>query len=471
MRIRCVSGKESGSQMKRKVKIQSVSAWSIGITLALALLFAVVSIQAEKEFRMLRTSTDQYIVCEKAAKQLQDGADYLTEQVRLYVMTGNTKYMDLYFKEVNETQRRENALKDLKNYFDQTDVLDALQSAMNESSLLMDMEFYSMRLASEARGMTAEELPQELAELKLPGSDSRLSSEKKLEKAQMLVCDNEYQNRRVNITEDVTKCMNSLTEITKNRQGRADTIFSDMYLKLEIGIVVLVVLMLAICIMVRRLIVVPLVSYNESIRQGGTLEVMGAAELQNLAETYNRVFEENQETQQLIRHQAEHDALTDALNRGSFEKLLQIYESGEHPFALVLIDVDTFKEVNDTYGHAVGDAILKKVVGLLNQTFRSIDYVCRIGGDEFAIIMAEISEKHQELVRDKIRVVNEELAKTEENIPAVSLSVGVAFSDRKNPGEDIFKDADQALYLVKENGRNGCEIYTGSEKNQQRTEA
>lgn len=75
--------------------------------------------------------------------------------------------------------------------------------------------------------------------------------------------------------------------------------------------------------------------------------------------------------------------LTELLNRGSYERILNIYETGERPFALILIDVDTFKSVNDTYGHAMGDTILQKVATLLKRTFRSIDYVCRIGGDEF----------------------------------------------------------------------------------------
>ena len=448
--------------MKRKVRIKNVSAWSIGITLALALLFVVVSIQAEKEFRVLRSTTDQYILCENAAKQLQDGADYLTEQVRLYTMTGEEEYLDLYFEEANVTQRREKALEELKTYFDNAEILQPLQDAMDASRELMDTEYYSMKLVGAAKD-TEQEQPEELQNIELTDDDLSLSAEEKMEKAQMLVCDSTYQDTRVAITEDVTRCMNSLIEKTKNSQGRADTIFSDMYLKLEIGVAVLVILMLVICIMVRRLIVVPLVSYNESINEGSTFRVMGAAELQNLALTYNRVFEENKETQRLIRHQAEHDALTDALNRGSFEKLLQIYEEGEIPFALVLIDVDIFKEVNDTYGHATGDAILKKVTNLLKITFRSIDYVCRIGGDEFAVIMAEINEEHQGLVCDKIHAVNEELTKAEKDIPAVSLSVGIAFSDRKNPGEDIFKDADKALYRVKENGRNGCAVYTGEE--------
>ena len=150
------------------------------------------------------------------------------------------------------------------------------------------------------------------------------------------------------------------------------------------------------------------------------------------------------------------------LNRGSYEKLLHIYETGDALFALILIDVDIFKSVNDIYGHAVGDAILQKVTGSLKKAFRSIDYVCRIGGDEFAVIMVDVTNDLKYTIEDKLKYVGEELAKTEGEVPAVTLSVGVAFSDRKNPGESIFKDADKALYHVKENGRNGCAFYNGA---------
>ena len=182
-------------------------------------------------------------------------------------------------------------------------------------------------------------------------------------------------------------------------------------------------------------------------------------QVRHLAGTYNKVYLENQETQRLIRHQAEHDALTQALNRGSFEKLLHIYETGDPPFALILIDVDIFKSVNDTYGHAVGDSILKKVTNQLKTAFRSIDYVCRIGGDEFSVIMIEMTSNLKYTIEEKINAVNAELAKAEDGLPAISLSVGVAFSDRQNPSDSIFKDADKALYHVKENGRNGCWFY------------
>ncbi len=194
-----------------------------------------------------------------------------------------------------------------------------------------------------------------------------------------------YETVREEIQGQVTECMNSLIQQTRNDQSRAVTVFEDMYVKLEVGVGILVAVLLTMCIFVRRLVVVPLMRCGESIRQGKTFPVEGADELRVLAETYNKMYAENQEAQALIRHKAEHDPLTDLLNRGSFEKLLRLYEE-DAAFALIIVDVDFFKGVNDTYGHAVGDDILKTVAELLRTAFRSVDHVCRIGGDEFAVI-------------------------------------------------------------------------------------
>lgn len=445
--------------MKKKIKIQKVSAWNIGITIVMALIFIALCIQSEKEFKTLKHSTEQYLACEKAARQLEDGSDYLTEQVRLYASTGDVKYRDLYFREVSSTKRRENAIEYLKKYFDGTDGFKALQKAMNYSQKLMETEYYSMRLEAEGNEEDESTWPEEIKAVTLSEEDLQLLSYEKKQKAQQLVSGNQYQDSKNDITKSVSKCVNELIKQTRNEQGRATTIFSDMYLKLESGIIVLVIMMLIMCIGVRRLIVRPLISYNESIQRGEIFPVIGAAELQNLAETYNKVYLENQETQKLIRHQAEHDSMTELLNKGSFEKLLKIYEEGNNPFALLLIDVDIFKSVNDTYGHAVGDALLKRVAFNLKNAFRSVDYVCRIGGDEFAVIMVEMTSDLQYTIKDKIAMVSEELARSEGEVPAITLSVGVAFSDRENPGEDIFKDADKVLYYVKENGKNGISFY------------
>lgn len=167
--------------------------------------------------------------------------------------------------------------------------------------------------------------------------------------------------------------------------------------------------------------------------------------------------------EKLMRRQVEHDSMTGVLNRRAFDQILRLMEGEERDFALVLVDVDNFKGVNDNYGHAAGDDVLKRVSKLLVEGFRSIDRVYRVGGDEFAVIMMDVTSKHGYTIENKIAAINRQLAVHDENAPAVTLSVGAAFMDRENPGESLFKDADNALYYVKERGRNGCHIYSSKD--------
>ena len=111
---------------------------------------------------------------------MQDGSDYLTEQVRLYVMTTEREYLDLYFEEADETQRREKALTDLKQYFSDTETFDSLESALQCSQELMNTEYYSMRLVLEAT--EEQEIPEKLKIIELTQEDKQLSNEEKIKK-------------------------------------------------------------------------------------------------------------------------------------------------------------------------------------------------------------------------------------------------------------------------------------------------
>ena len=180
-------------------------------------------------------------------------------------------------------------------------------------------------------------------------------------------------------------------------------------------------------------------------------------ELRFVTRTYNEILRENKEARDKLSHEASHDALTGLFNRGAYDLLMESTDT-EH-MALILVDVDYFKQVNDKYGHAVGDRVLKRVADILRSSFRSVDILCRIGGDEFAVVMTRVNSSMKQLVINKIAGANELLKHPKDDLPPVSLSVGVAFSDRENPQGDIFKDADTALYKVKKAGRNGCEVY------------
>lgn len=443
----------------QKIYIKRFSTFSIIFATALSLLFAVISIYGIRDFRELESATEQYIVCEKSALKLQKGSDILTEQVRLYVMTGDPVYMNGYFEEADVNRNRESAVEELGNFFADTEIYSDIKAAMSDSQALMESELYAMRLAAAAFGGDAKGLPKKVSEIEIDDIDAALTAEEKAAKAQKLVWDEEYRNAKAHIAGNVDSCMKELGQLTRDRRAHASTVFKNLYVKQEVGLALLIAFLVIDSIIVRKLIVNPLVSYNRSMGQDETVPVIGAAELQLLAKTYNRVFEENRETRKLIRHEAEHDALTGLLNKGSFNKILSLYEQGKMPYALIIADIDRFKSFNDTYGHSTGDAVIRKVAQRLKASFRSTDYVFRIGGDEFAVVMIDVSESLRGTVEEKLNALKESLANDSDGFPAVTLSIGVAFSDRTAPGNSIFEDADSALYYVKNNGRNGSRFY------------
>ena len=160
----------------------------------------------------------------------------------------------------------------------------------------------------------------------------------------------------------------------------------------------------------------------------------------------------------MLREKAEKDALTGILNRGAFDQLRSRLKMKLTPICLLLIDVDVFKSINDTYGHEMGDRALKRVAELLEDTFRASDFPARIGGDEFAVIMTEVNEDSRESIARKAEEMNHILLKGENGLPKFSLSIGIAFSDR-GFDDELYKKADKALYRVKEAGRCGYAFY------------
>lgn len=266
------------------------------------------------------------------------------------------------------------------------------------------------------------------------------------------------ENAKSEIAGDVDAALAVFTDTLTARQQRAADVFARIFRTITVCVMLFAAVMLLECMVIRRGIVHPLLEYNESIHHGVIAPIHGVAELQTLAETYNSIYEENEEREILMKHQAEHDSLTELLNRRSFDQILSLYEKDRSSFALILADVDVFKQINDTCGHDTGDRILKRVAALLHTTFRSTDYVCRIGGDEFAVIMVDMSRELYYTITDKIAEINGQLAVPEDGLPAVSLSAGVAFSDENGFCGSLFRAADSALYTAKAHGRCGCSV-------------
>jgi|GEM_PF-6312928 len=163
---------------------------------------------------------------------------------------------------------------------------------------------------------------------------------------------------------------------------------------------------------------------------------------------------EDKEREITMSFKAEHDALTGAMNRNAMERIVERFRSGSR-LAFLIMDIDLFKEINDTYGHDTGDEVLKRAADLLHDTFRSSDFVVRLGGDEFAVLLPGFTEDHYEIAKRKMNLINAKMKTAVNGLPAAALSSGIAFST-DGYSEQLYKNADEALYQSKENRSGIC---------------
>lgn len=157
-----------------------------------------------------------------------------------------------------------------------------------------------------------------------------------------------------------------------------------------------------------------------------------------------------------MQHLANTDYLTNLPNRRLVEKKLSEKMKSDQTFSVILLDVDHFKNINDTYGHDIGDQVLKEFSRLIQDNIREQDIVGRWGGEEFIIIANRLSGKQAVIFSDRLRKLIENTSFCHKE--QVTASFGVAEYLQKERGQDILKRADVALYRAKENGRNNVEI-------------
>lgn len=424
---------------------------------AAALLFTDISVKSG--YQDMKAASDRYIEAQFAASDMESGSDYLTDRVRCFVVTGEIQYLKDFVEEVEVTRRRDKAVANLELLLagNDTGAIENLNTALSLSNELVGVENMAMRLMVECGDYDEADIPEDVLNIELSAADKALSDDKLKEKAESLVFDNNYMHYKDKIRENVRLCTQSLIRSSSQELEQASAQMAILVNIQTFLTIAFLLIVLGIVVIINQKIRVPLTHMVQKMQDQETIVPSGVEELRFVTRIYNRILKENNESREKLRHEASHDALTGLFNRGAYD--LWMKSADTKHIALILIDVDYFKSVNDTYGHAIGDRVLKRVADILKNSFRSVDIICRVGGDEFVVIMTRVNSSMRQLVYNKIARANDLLQHPKDDLPPVSISVGVAFSDRENPVGDIFKDADTALYRVKKAGRKGCEIY------------
>ena len=166
------------------------------------------------------------------------------------------------------------------------------------------------------------------------------------------------------------------------------------------------------------------------------------------------------ESRAQLEYDAGHDHLTGLVNRRTFMEALDASLASDEVTALLVVDVDRFKSINDALGHPEGDRLLEVLASRLRSTMRSDDVVCRLGGDEFAVLLrAPVSVTDATSTGERVVALAGEPVELDGQPVATSVSVGVSFSTPGSTLESLLSEADMALYRAKTEGRNRCVVF------------
>ncbi|MBQ6780580.1 MAG: GGDEF domain-containing protein [Treponema sp.] len=439
------------------INIQFLTLFFTVVTAIVFCFILIISNSVNKRFHAVKNAIDKFITCEQSSELIKESANYLTDQARLFVVTHKNEYVDAYLEEINVTKRQQMAIKNLEKVCSEKDIaLQRLKIAMEQAQSLINMELYAVRLAYKVMGDP--DMPTEIRTIPIRTIDLNISNEKLQETALNNLFGEGYLIYKTRINENCRLTIAAIEQQIKDDLNmNADELGANIN-RLRILFLVLLIVNSLLFIAFSYLIILPLERFQKSIQNDEKLNIIGSLECKQLAESYNEIYDLKAQHEKSLLKKAEYDALTGILNRRAFDQVCETSKEKKQKIALVLIDMDNFKHINDNYGHAGGDTALQELARILTETFREGDYIARIGGDEFAAILPDCHENAAPTIKRKIERVNELLTHIKDDIKPVSVSVGVAFAE-EGFDTDLYKRADKALYRTKEKGKRGCEIF------------
>ena len=439
----------------RGIKISFVNLFFTVLTGIVFCFILLISNNVKNRFNDVNDSMSKFIICQQSSEKIKESANYLTEQARLFVVTGSREHLDSYLKEYLETRSQQKAFRELEKVCSKSDLaLQRLRIALEQGNGLIEMELYAMRLVCEA--MQEKDLPTTISKIAIGDLDKSSSPQEMKETAINNLFGDGYMIYKLRLNSNCQLTVAAIEQqIKKDLNMNADQLGSNIR-RLRVLFFVLLIVNVFIFIGFGFLVILPLGKFRTSIENDEKLDVIGSLEFKSLAESYNEIYEIKAQNEKSLLKKAEYDGLTGILNRRAFDQICETSAQKEQKIALLLIDMDNFKNVNDTYGHLGGDNALKSLAAALSETFRDTDYVARVGGDEFAAILPNCDASAANAIKKKIERINKRLSQLAEHF--VSVSVGVAFSDN-GFSKELYDKADKALYMVKERGKRGCEVY------------
>lgn len=442
---------------KRGVRLSRVNVLLIFLGLVIALFMVFSMYETNRSFNQIVNMTESYLSSQQTAGMLSNIANGMSEQCAAFLRTGEPDCVHVYAGQLSAINAQFKANETMQSSDESRD--EFLAKAIEAFRAMNETEIRAMRLMADTLPMGMAAYPLLIQQTKLSPEDEALTAEEKKTLAEKLIDSAEYRLNKEALTAAVDDSHRVASEQGKNRAAQTSAEVRKVMRRQKL-LIFLFILIAVIALLINRfLIISPIQRSVDKLDKREPLPVLGSYEVRHLANVYNEVLKDNAEKTEALSYAATHDALTGLYNRADFDKVYSTCANDR--IGIIIIDVDHFKQFNDEFGHGVGDHVLKIVAAKLMEHFRSEDHVSRIGGDEFCIIMPGTKQEQAETIVEKIYEINRELQDNPDGLPSITLSAGLAFWDRPDPGESLLRDADSMLLSLKKTRTDCCAVYPG----------
>ena len=441
--------------MKRGISIMLINGLVVAVVLLFSLGINVTNRMVRDRYNETVSSQRALIACNDASKVFQRQSDELSLYVNNYVTVETADALISYFDIINNKLRE----KEIENA-EQYDVdCSTLREALSLSDALMQRELHAFALIMSASG-TLDKAPEMVKNYRLPDDELSLSADDKRDLAQRIVRGQEYYTYKTRIYDKLNLFETGVMEQTEEGLLEETESISKLLGIQNVFEVLEGIAIVCLAVLLYRQVTVVLRQYIRSISRDEAITPGGTSELRYLAAVINQYVALQSQRQKELRSIAELDALTQVPNRRALEDFMNrtFHQKGMHG-ALIILDVDDFKHINDNYGHDLGDVALQNLVTQIREVIRADDFLARFGGDEFVIWMDSITIDDEAAIREKLKEINHRMILVANMTMQISVSAGVTFCQAGDLYKDALRRADSALYEVKRGGKHGCAVY------------
>ena len=439
------------------IKLSVLSGVFIGIGVIIMVVSFFLIKKTYVHFDEMRQSYQAVEMERKAAISFQEASDYLTESSREFVANGEITYAQDYFFEKDEVKRRETAKETIDRRHTLELEAEMLGDAMAQSNSLVEYELHAMYLAAIVNKIDPASIAEELAAYSLPEEEKTLSKDEQQMLAIELLYGEGYETMKGRINWDVK---NTIELIEEEAVSELNTNEDALILSLNVAtllIFLLFILLVLLFICVILLVVKPANRFIEALDNKEKLPEVGAYEFRKVARRYNTIYRSDKKNRELLREQGEVDDVTGLLKVGTLDLVRHNLTKSGEKLGIMMVDIDNFRSVKEASGYDMADRVVAKVAKYFTKYFKSSDYIIRTSQDEFELFLLHMTQEDASMLEERIAHINEKLQDTEDGVPAVSVSAGVAFSE-DGFAVEVERAADMALNYVKENGRGYCKV-------------